>query len=118
MNESSPINLEYLQESSGGDPEFEQEILELFVEDAQIHLAAAKAAIAAQDAPTLRQEAHHLKGSSGNVGANSMYQVAAQLEAAALKQQADQFTPLYTELENAYAEASNWIAQHFQVTSA
>lgn len=79
--ELSPfIDWDYLAELSGGDREFEQELLLTFVEDAQNHLDAAQAAASRQDLDAIMREAHHLKGSSGNVGANGIQTLAAQLE--------------------------------------
>jgi histidine phosphotransfer protein HptB len=75
-----PIDLEYLQQLSDGDTEFELELLEVYLEDTKQHLQAAKAAIAAQDGAQLAREAHHLKGASGNVGAMAMQAMAYKLE--------------------------------------
>ncbi len=83
MELSPLINWDYLAELSGGDREFEQELLITFVEDAQMHLDSAQAAANAQEPDKIMREAHHLKGSSGNVGAHKLQALAAQLEAEA-----------------------------------
>ncbi len=83
MELSPLIDWDYLAELSGGDREFEQELLLTFVEDAQIHLEAAQAATRDQDFEGIMREAHHLKGSSGNVGAQQIQTLAAQLESEA-----------------------------------
>jgi histidine phosphotransfer protein HptB len=85
MTINSPINLEYLHQISDGDTEFELELLNLFIEDARLHLEAAKLAVKAADFHNLEREAHHLKGSSGNVGAQAMQAIAQTLEQQALK---------------------------------
>jgi histidine phosphotransfer protein HptB len=94
-----PINLEYLHQISDGDEEFELELLNLFVEDAVTHLDAAKLAIAATDYHNLEREAHHLKGSSGNVGAEQMHAIASALEQQALKSLLDGATDKISLLE-------------------
>lgn len=80
MATDSLIDWDYLSQLSGGDTEFEQELLLTFVEDAQMHLSAAKAALAEQDVEQIKREAHHLKGSGGNVGAVTIQGLATQLE--------------------------------------
>ncbi len=80
MKVSVLLDLNYLHLLSEGDPFFEQELLELFVEDAQVHLMLLKAAIESQDLETVGREVHHLKGASSNVGASSMQSLAVQLE--------------------------------------
>jgi HPt (histidine-containing phosphotransfer) domain-containing protein len=75
-----PIDLEYLQQLSDSDTEFELELLQIYLEDTKEHLQAAKAAIMAQDGQQLAREAHHLKGASGNVGAMAMQAMAYKLE--------------------------------------
>jgi len=85
VNTFSPINLQYLNQISDGDQDFELELLNLFIEDANLHLDAALTAIATQDFKALEREAHHLKGSSGNVGAQSMQTLAYELEQQSLK---------------------------------
>lgn len=89
MTTVTPINLEYLNQISEGDQEFESELLSLFIDDAKQHIQAAEAAIEVGDFKTLEREAHHLKGSSGNVGAQFMQSIAYDLEQEALHLSAD-----------------------------
>jgi histidine phosphotransfer protein HptB len=84
---NSPINLEHLRQLSEGDTEFELELLEVFVEDTQSHLDAARGAIAANDYKTLEREVHQIKGASGNVGAEAMQALALVLERQAQKEE-------------------------------
>lgn len=81
-----PIDWEHLHQISENDPEFELEILKVFVEDSLFHVEAIKAAIAVNDFPQLAREAHHLKGSSGNFGATAMQKIAEELKQLSRKQ--------------------------------
>ncbi|MGF1600418.1 MAG: Hpt domain-containing protein [Thermosynechococcaceae cyanobacterium] len=102
MNRSDPINRNRLQEYSGGEIEFEIELLNLFIEDAQQHLDTIDVAISSAIKPTegaaegdyseglagsnletIYQEAHHLKGASGTIGAERFEAISTQLEQAA-----------------------------------
>jgi len=65
-----------------GEPDILAELADLFFEDAPARLAVLRAAWEAGDAETLRQTAHALKGSCGNLGARKMYETARLLEEA------------------------------------
>jgi CheY-like chemotaxis protein/HPt (histidine-containing phosphotransfer) domain-containing protein len=60
--------------------EFELELLETFVIDAQPRLRAIETAIATQNFRCLEQEAHHIKGASANLGLRGMQAAANDLE--------------------------------------
>ena len=97
------INRAHLQVCSGGDLDFEQELLELYVTDTQNQLIVIEMAIAAGDWETVRQAAHQLKGSSSNLGIEPMQDLAAQLEQAAKQREQDKLATLGIELATAYA---------------
>lgn len=75
-----PIDWEHLHQLSEDNPEFELELLQIFVEDTQSHLEIVKVAIENSEFPQIVREAHHLKGASANVGATAMYLAAETLE--------------------------------------
>ena len=74
------VNLVRIQETSDGDLEFEQELIEMFIEDAQEHLSVLKTQIAEGDVEMVRRSAHTLKGSSSNIGATKMQDMSYQME--------------------------------------
>lgn len=78
--ELSPLDRARLASVSGGDGEFERELLETFVEDARAHAATLAAAVAAKDREAARRAAHAVKGSARNIGAPRIASVAAALE--------------------------------------
>ncbi|BAY23139.1 multi-sensor hybrid histidine kinase [Calothrix sp. NIES-2100] len=92
------INWEYLHQLSENNPEFEFELLQIFVEDSKFHLELTKAAIDNNDFQRVAQEAHHLKGASANVGATTMQQAAEQLEQLAHQQERRGTAKLINEL--------------------
>ncbi|MEM8810174.1 MAG: Hpt domain-containing protein [Cyanobacteria bacterium P01_G01_bin.38] len=69
-----------LAQLAGGDPEFEQELLGLFVTDVEDSLLRLVAAVTALDTVTVEHLAHYIKGASANVGANALAEAAEQLE--------------------------------------
>jgi len=92
MNQTpkSPIDLEQLHQISEGDIEFEIEVLQVYVEDVQQRLEVMRGAIANGDHMQVMREAHHIKGSSSNVGALQMRDLAVNLEELNLVQNLEQ----------------------------
>lgn len=112
MSTVPPINLQYLSQISDGDLDFELELLNLFVEDAKLHLDAAEAAVNARDCTALGREAHHLKGSSGNVGAQAMQTVAYALEQQSLKNSFDGVAEKIQEMKSFLIEVEAFVSTH------
>ncbi|QLE50188.1 response regulator [Nostoc sp. C057] len=94
------IDWEYLHQLSDNDTELELEFLQLFQEDSQIHLESTKAAFAAQDFRQIAWEAHHLKGSSGNMGVTIIQKSAEKLELLSRKHEIAGMVNLIADLEN------------------
>ncbi len=76
----SPVNLEQLNQISEGDIEFEIDVLQVYVEDVLQRLDKIRDQIVGNDWTQVMGEAHHLKGSSSNVGAYQVQRLALQLE--------------------------------------
>jgi len=74
------IDWEHLHQISDNNLEFERELLQTFTEDTQSRLKAAAAAIAQQNLINLEHEAHHIKGTTANLGLVEMYEIADKLE--------------------------------------
>ena len=74
------IDLVQLNQISEGDIEFEIEVLQVYVEDVLQRITIIREAIALSDRPQIMAEAHHIKGSSSNVGAIPIKALAVQLE--------------------------------------
>lgn len=78
------INRKVIQElralESGGAPGFVSELIDLFLKEADRHLATLKTGLAGRDAPLFARAAHTLKGSSGNLGALEMSRICEELQ--------------------------------------
>ncbi len=75
-----PVDKERLMEVVAGDKEFEKELIILFREELLIRGNSMEKALDAGDMETLRKEAHSTKGSSGNIGAANLQDIAAKLQ--------------------------------------
>lgn len=73
--------LDRLLEMTGGDPEFLDELIQTYLDDAVVQLEAMRAAAGADSPEDLVRPAHSLKGNSANVGAVRLEELCRQLEA-------------------------------------
>jgi PAS domain S-box-containing protein len=80
------VDLEALHELTGGDAEFERELVETFVSSGDKCLADIVAALAVRDWETIGKRAHALKGASANMQAHPLSVAASALENAARAQ--------------------------------
>ncbi|WP_334916933.1 hybrid sensor histidine kinase/response regulator [Nostoc sp.] len=82
-----PIDWERLHKLSENNPEFELELLQIFIEDIQPRLEAVKIAIASHDFDQIALQSHQIKGASVNIGATTMHLLAEKLEQLAYNQE-------------------------------
>ncbi|MEH2367945.1 MAG: ATP-binding protein [Nostoc sp.] len=95
-----PIDWERLHQLSENNPEFELELLQIFVEDIQPRLEVIKIAIAARDFEQLALQGHQIKGASANMGVTTMHLAAEKLEQLAIDQERRGTINLIVELED------------------
>jgi HPt (histidine-containing phosphotransfer) domain-containing protein len=94
------IDLSRIQETSDGDLEFEQELIQMYLEDAAGHVEQITKQIA-MPSIGLRNIAHTLKGSSANIGATAMRNAALAVEKYAGGEGVSDLSRLVAELEQA-----------------
>jgi HPt (histidine-containing phosphotransfer) domain-containing protein len=66
---------------TGGDPEFLDELIQTYLDDAVVQLEGMRAAAGADSPEEFIRPAHSLKGNSANVGAEHLAELCRQLEA-------------------------------------
>ena len=74
------MELEKLADRLGLDVEDIKELLELYVETTESDLAELKEAIDAKNAQLAHAKAHSIKGGSGNLGLDIMYELAKEID--------------------------------------
>lgn len=112
------LDLAFLHRLSDHSPEFERELLQLFITDSQVHLERLKQAVGQQDFGEIEQQAHHIKGSSANVGAIVMRTAAAHLEAQAVIKQAEPMQPLVDQIEASLQQIQRFCTQQAAISQA
>jgi two-component system, sensor histidine kinase and response regulator len=92
------VDMGALRELTGGDAEFERELVETFVTSGDQCLAEILAALQHQDFDTIGKRAHALKGASANIHASGLAAAASSLESAARAQRSGDIDGLVLDL--------------------
>jgi two-component system sensor histidine kinase/response regulator len=107
-----PFDLKRLQTISRGKLEFQQKLLQLFIDNAQIDLRMIQEAIHQEDYETLVNCAHRLKGSSGNFGMQNLPSLASNLEQKARQKTLEGCEELIKKMEEQLTQAIAFIETH------
>lgn len=75
------MDAEEMRRQLGNDDALVEEVIQLFLDDCPVRMAALAAAIDARDAGTVRRAAHAIKGGASNFFASEVVNAAAALEA-------------------------------------
>jgi histidine phosphotransfer protein HptB len=105
------VNLNRLHEISGGDLEFEREILQAFVEDAWISINILKECFTTQDYSAFTNQAHQLKGSSANMGLTALHTIATELNRKGIEENLTHAEQEIESIEKIIKELEDYIAQ-------
>lgn len=76
-----PEAFRHLLDITGGDLAFVDELIDTYIDDAMVQLAAMREAAATGDVEAMIRPAHSLKSSSANVGATAVAEASRSLEA-------------------------------------
>jgi two-component system sensor histidine kinase/response regulator len=110
---AQPLQLERLDEISGGDTEFEKELLGEFLRTAPILVEDAAKAIAAKDTATAQRAAHTLKGSSGSIGAGPLAEASRFLEETCKEGRFEEATPRLDQIRAGLDDLAAFVLGHY-----
>ena len=109
----NPVDLERIRLTSEGDRAFEEELFSLFVDDSGKRIGRIAAAVGEEDRETLAHEAHTVKGSAANIGANGMREIALALERCGAEGDWARARRLSAELTAAFGEVRRFMGGYF-----
>jgi len=104
------MDRESLLERVAGDEALADELVELFLQDVPDRLKAIQHAHETGDMKTITLEAHTIKGSSSNIGANGMREAAFQLELSGKDANQEAMPSLIKALEESFRTFQQTIA--------
>ncbi|MGL5194019.1 MAG: Hpt domain-containing protein [Chroococcales cyanobacterium] len=105
------VNLDRLQEISGGDSEFERELLQAFVEDAWVSLNLLNKFLTTNDYSGFSNQAHQLKGSSANMGITVLQNIALELDTKGQQKNINGTEPDLERIENILNELEEYLSK-------
>ena len=97
-----PSALDALMETTGGDPDFLAEMIDVFLADAVELLDSMDGTLARGDAAALRRAAHTLKSNSRTFGASVLADLCQEIEGRAAAGELDGLTPLVARARASY----------------
>jgi PAS domain S-box-containing protein len=107
---SSLIDSDRLSLLSGGDEEFQMELLGAFVEDTEADLAEVSRAIASEDTAAIAVKAYQIQDSAVNIGVLLIPELATKLGELAPEKKLEETAALVLELQQAVATLKTFIA--------
>ncbi len=113
-SQAVPVNINRIQETSDGDHEFERELIEIFLTDNEQRLTVLETAVHGQDADGIRREAHTMKGSCSNMGAQPMQKIAGRLEQTGLSGELDPAVELLSSLKSEFERTRNYFQDYIE----
>lgn len=105
----SELYWDYLHQISGGNLEFEQELLQSLVETLPVHINSLRHHIEVANISAIKQEAHCIKGACGSVGANEAANFAAKIEHFAEANQLQNISIWFSKLESSFKQICSFV---------
>ncbi len=104
------LNLEVALELMDGDADLLKEVLQIFIDDVPRKMNGLRNALDSADADAIRFEAHSMKGSSANIGADLFRELAFKIEQAGKEHQIGTAVELFEKLESELTRLKTRIA--------
>jgi HPt (histidine-containing phosphotransfer) domain-containing protein len=107
--ENAPVDLNALRLLAAGDPEFQRELVQTFIETGNTALEQIEHALERGDTAELARTAHTVKGASAHMRASAVTECAARLETAARRGDGQSLPELAGELRGNLEEAMEFL---------
>ncbi len=104
-----PIDVPAVMERIGGDKEFLQELIDIFIEDFIKKYASLSQAIEKNDFKAIKEIGHSLKGSSGNLSLNFLHSTSANIECAGSEEDIESARLLFIQLNREFEKFKNYL---------
>ena len=107
--ESGFADLGRLRELAEGDSAILERLINLFLDDAEEHGQLLEDAIRSNDSKAVESEAHRIKGGAGQVGAQTLQELAAELERMGREAKLEHAEKTFEEYEREYIRVSGYL---------
>lgn len=101
----------------GGDYDFYEQIMKMFLSQAEVQLQTLQQALDTRNAELVKRTAHSMKGAAANLGALRVQETAREMEAFGADQDLEDARPLFEHLKKDLAELADfWQAELAKTT--
>lgn len=107
-----PVDIDRIRQISRGDRDFERRILTLYADESVKRAAAIAAGLDKGDFDALREDAHAMKGSAGNIGADRVSEAAGRLQRAAETGDENECRELVAALLREHQSVDAWLRRY------
>ncbi len=109
QRDNIPIDLPSVMERIGGDEDFLQELIDIYIADFIEKYAKLKQAIDRRDFIAIREIGHSLKGSSGNLSLTGLYKTSTNMEISGKEEDIEQAKLLFIRLNKEFERFKNFL---------
>jgi CheY-like chemotaxis protein len=109
QRETIPIDLPSVMERIGGDENFLQELINIFIEDFIVKYAKLKLAIEQSDFPSITEIGHSLRGSSGNLSLNGLHHAFMNIELSGKEENIEQVKLYFIKMNLEFEKLKNFL---------
>ncbi len=105
-----PVNLRRLREVTMGDEEFMVELIDIFLDDSPAQIRVLRDAIEGREGEAAASAAHRLKGSSGNLGADSLAALCQRVEESGRENRVEEMPGLLKDIEREFSRVKKCLS--------
>lgn len=109
QRDTIPIDLPSVMERIGGDENFLQELIDIYIEDFIGKYAKLKLAIEQSDFPSIKEIGHSLRGSSGNLSLNGLHHTFENIELSGKEENIEQAKLYFIKLNKEFEKLKNFL---------
>ena len=105
-----PVNLRRLREATMGDEEFMAELIDIYLDDSPAQIRVLRHAIEGREREVAASAAHRLKGSSGNLGADSLAALCRRVEESGRENRVEEMPGLLKDIEGEFSRVKEYLS--------
>jgi HPt (histidine-containing phosphotransfer) domain-containing protein len=109
LKNAGPIDMDSVLERVGGDESFLRELIDIYVEDFIEKFAQLEQSISQGDFNNIKEIGHSLKGSSGNLSLNGLYETAYGIELSGKENDIEKVKLLFIRLKEEFKKLKDFL---------
>ena len=107
---NQPVSLQRIREATMGDEEFMAELIDIYLDDSPAQISALRDAIEGREGEVAASAAHRLKGSSGNLGADSLAALCRRVEESGRENRVEEMPGLLKDIEREFSRVKEYLS--------